>query len=295
MSKLSKALKRVAANRNNSSFIKFFKIPSGKTRVRILPAAASDDKDDWFIPVGQHYNVDKYAVLCPSETNWAGDDCVICQAVSGLRAKGDTDKANEISMRRSFYVRAIVRNNSEATGVQFLRLPSTLFEAIGEIMEEEDYGDVLSPTEGRDIVIKKEGQGFDTKYTAMAKVATSPLAKSKGEIKEIIDSLESFPPMVTPPSEKELLELLLDNGLADEEDDYDEDYEEGDGDDSDVEENDLLADPEDDDEDDSNGDEEDWFEDEEEGDEPDEDSENSGGTELTNSLASSLTKRKKRK
>jgi len=293
MSKLSKALKRVAANRNNSSFIKFFKIPSGKTRVRILPASATDDKDDWFVPVGQHYNVDKYAVLCPSETNWAGEDCVICQASSGLRAKGETDKANEISMRRSFYVRVIVRNNSEATGVQFLRLPSTLFEAIGEIMEEEDYGDVLSPTEGRDIVIKKEGQGFDTKYTAMAKVATSPLAKSKGEIKEIIDSLESFPPMVTPPSEKELLELLLDNGFAAEEDDYDEDYE--DDDDDSGETNALLTDPEEDDDDDE-GEDEDWFEDdEEEGDDSDDDSEDAGGTELTNSLASSLTSRKRKK
>lgn len=306
--RLAEALKNVANSRGSGDFLKFFKIPNGKTRIRILPASAQDDEEEWFIPVGQHYNVDKYAVLCPNETHWAREVCPICQAIEGLKSNGDIEGAKKIALKKSYYIRVLVRNNRDAVGVQYLRLPSTLFEAIGEIVfESEEYGDVLSWSKGRDIMIKRTGQGLDTKYSAAPAANPSPVDASKAVMKEIKDSLESFPPMVTPPSEEELRALIFgsEEEVEDDEDfeDFEEELDEDEG--KPIPE---LIDP--DEEDDTEGDEDPVFGDDEEDDEdwgigPDDDSEddelpalNEDAEEeqkkLKNSLSSRINKRKKK-
>jgi len=227
-SKLNRAMKEIQkANEAASSgnFIKFFKIPVGKTRIRILPASPKDDASDWFIPVGQHFGVSEYAVLCRDVTHWAGEVCPVCQAAAGMRNSGDTEGAKSISSKKAYYVRALVRGNKDATGVQYLRLPTTLFEAIGNdiISETEEYGEVLSWTKGRDIFIKRDGTGLNTKYSAHASVKSTPVLPTNDEMKELRASLESFPAMVTVPTEKELRDIVF--GGEDEEDNFENEFE----------------------------------------------------------------------
>jgi hypothetical protein len=215
-SKLAEALRK-NRERSSKNFLPFFKFPEGKTDIRILPAAKGDDKDDWFLPVGFHYNVDeKRPIGCRYETNWEQERCPICDLVKEMRGDGLNDEANRISVRRQYLVRAIVRGE-EDTGAQIVRLPSTLFQSIGEIVnDEEAFGEVLNPgSKGRYIRVFKTGKNLDTKYSAQALPKNEPaLEKSRlDELKEILSGLTPISSLVEVPSFDEV-EKVVENTIG---------------------------------------------------------------------------------
>jgi hypothetical protein len=212
MSKLTEALRRTR-ERQQSNFLPLFKFPDGKCDIRILPAAtkAGDDSEDWFLPVGFHYNVEeKRPVFCPFETNWAEDDCPICEMVSELRANGMNEEAQKVSVRRQFLVRAIVRGEEEK-GPQVVRLPSTLFTAVGTIVADtEAFGNILHPVKGRDIRVTKTGQGLSTTYSAMPLPKPRKVLDKVQAIKDMLGELTPILDLVQVPSAEELTKLIQD-------------------------------------------------------------------------------------
>jgi len=212
MSKLAEALRRTR-ERSQSNFLPLFKFPDGKCDIRILPAAkaAGDDAEDWFLPVGFHYNVEeKRPVFCPFETNWAEEDCPICEMVSELRSNGMNEEAQKVSVRRQFLVRAIIRGE-EDKGPQAVRLPSTLFTAIGTIISDtEAFGNCLHPTKGRDIRVTKTGTGLGTTYSAMPLPKQRKVLDSVDEIKEMFKELTTITDLVSVPDASELTKLIQD-------------------------------------------------------------------------------------
>jgi hypothetical protein len=269
-SKLAEALRK-NRERSTKNFLPFYKFPEGKTDIRILPAAKGDDPDDWFMPVGFHYNVDdKRPLTCRFETNWEQEECPVCELVKEMRVDGLNDEANRINVRRQYLVRAIIRGE-EDTGAQIVRLPSTLFQAIGELInDEETFGDILNPgSKGRYIRVFKTGKNLDTKYAAQAIPKNEPaLEKSRlDELKDILASLSPIVELVDIPSFEEVEKVVqakigytATSGMG-------ESFEEEDDDDSataDVEIDDFFAD--DDEEDDSEDDPDAWMEDEDDDD-----------------------------
>jgi hypothetical protein len=191
-SKLDRAVRQ--SESTGADFLKLHKWESGDTDIRLLPAAKGDDEDDWFIPIGLHYNMgEKFPILCPYVTEWAGVDCPVCKLVEEFRQNNMNDEANKFSVRKPFYARAIVRGQ-ESEGVQVVRLPSTLFRAITTLVQDtEAYGDVLSPgPKGRDIRIHKTGTNLDTKYQANVLPNQKPALPSK---KLVMDLLADLPPI----------------------------------------------------------------------------------------------------
>jgi hypothetical protein len=212
MSRNSKLAEALRKNRERSSgqFLPFFKFPSGKTVIRILPASAKDDDGDWFLPVGFHYNVDdKRPITCRYETQWAEDNCPVCDMVRELRSDGMNDEAGRIALRRQFIVRAIVRGE-EDKGAQMIRLPSTLFQAVGEIIrDEETFGDVLHPgPKGRDIIVVKTGANLQTEYQANAHPKNVPALPTPEETKALISAFPVIADLVTVPDEEEVAGVL---------------------------------------------------------------------------------------
>lgn len=212
MSRNSKLAEALRKNRERSSgqFLPFFKFPSGKTVIRILPASVKDDDGDWFLPVGYHYNVeDKRPITCRYETQWAEDKCPICDMVRELRSDGMNDEAGKIALRRQFIVRAIVRGE-EDKGAQMVRLPSTLFQAVGEIIrDEETFGDVLYPgPKGRDIIVVKTGQNLSTEYQANAHPKNVPALPTPEETKTLISAFPSIMELVDVPTFEDVNDIL---------------------------------------------------------------------------------------
>ena len=211
-SKLAEALRK-NRERSTKNFLPFFKFPDGKTDIRILPAAKGDDPDNWFLPVGYHYNVDdRRPVTCPYETNWAQEDCPICEVVKEMRTSGMNDEANKISVRRRYLVRGIVRGE-EDEGAQIIGLASTLFQAIGELInDEETFGNILSPGgKGRFIRVIKTGKNLDTKYSAQALPKTEPALESSrfDELKDILLGLTPIETLVVVPGSAELEKIAM--------------------------------------------------------------------------------------
>jgi hypothetical protein len=207
--KLQRAMK-LTRERSNNTFTPTFKFPDGFVDIRLLPASKQDDPDDWFVPVGQHFGLeDKFGVFCPYECMWAEEDCPVCDAVRELRSDGMDDEAKRLSVRRSYFARVLVRGE-EAKGVQVVRLPSTLFTQIGEIMSQQDlFGDILHPgKKGRDIRVTKSGTGLNTKYSSMAMPKTSLALQDIDALKALLANLSPINDLVEVPSKKELEKLV---------------------------------------------------------------------------------------
>lgn len=268
--KLAEALRK-NRERSSKSFLPFYKFPEGKTDIRVLPAAKGDDKDEWFVPVGMHYAVDeKRPINCPYETNWAEDPCPICEMVRELRTDGMNDEANRMSVRRQYLVRAIVRGEEEK-GAQIIRLPSTLFQAVGEFIEDTDeYGNILSPgPKGRDIRVTRVGKDFDTRYSAIPRIKASQALDDKKEVLELLGSFEPIASLVSVPTFDEIEKIIneklgytasIGDSFDDDDDDDDDNVSSDDDDDVDeptgavdAEEVDDFFGEEDDDDDDDSG------------------------------------------
>ena len=216
-SKLTQALEKL--KKDNFSSIDFYRLKNGQNRVRILPASQKDDEDDWFMPVGVHYGIEAYPLICRKETFWADEYCPICDLVNELKAANDPDY-KKMALRKRFYLRIISRD-AGTNQVQLLDVGSTIFKAIAEIIANtEEYDDVLHWIKGRDLIIKKSGQGFDTTYSVLPSVKESPVIAAKTVLdtkKAILDlrdnKLGSFFDIIKVPSETEIMEKLSTSGL----------------------------------------------------------------------------------
>ena len=258
LDRINKVLKN--AERNESTFLNFYKWPDGATKLRILPAAPGADEEDWFYPIGQHFNVEERTpVMCRYETAWAEDDCAICEMVKKLRSDGLDQEAREYGLRRGFIIRAIIRDQEEK-GAQLVRCPSTLFSQIAEMVRDsEDVGDVLEiGKNGVDIKVTKTGTGLGTKYSALPLAKTRPVLSSKKEFDAIMDAFDNFDEMAifAVPSYADQEKLLsdrlgygastmgdsADDDLIDDDDDWDGDDTSAADDDGDM---DLTADDDD--------------------------------------------------
>lgn len=196
--------------KSNRNFLPFYKFPTGRTDLRIVPAPKGADEDDWFLVTGMHYNFnDKTPIYCPHEHNMQESPCAICDMVAEFRKEGMNDEAAKISVRRRVIIRAIIRGQ-EDKGVQIVNLPVTVFTAIYEILQDvETWDDVLSPgPKGRDIRIIKTGQNLNTEYQVQALPKTCPMLPTQGQVTEVMDSLTPILTLIPVPTSEEVAAIV---------------------------------------------------------------------------------------
>jgi hypothetical protein len=205
------AFARKIHEKTNRNFLPFYKFPTGKTDLRIVPPAKGDDEDAWFLAIGQHYNVNDTPVYCPFEHEMNEDPCAICDFVAELRKDGMNDEANRMAVRRRTIVRAIVRGQEEK-GPQIVNLPVTVFMSILEILKDTDtWGDILSPgPKGRDIRIIKTGQNLETKYQVQALPKTVAMFPTQAQVTELLDGLSPIASLVNVPTSAEVAAIVND-------------------------------------------------------------------------------------
>ncbi len=209
-SKLNTTLKK-NAERASRAGTRFFKFPPGKTIFRILPAAPGDDEENWFLYVGNHYGVDperKSPVICRAVTNYAEEECPVCDVVAEMRQSGQNDEAGKISVRRRYLIRALVRGQ-EDRGPQVMDLPITVFTQMGEAIQDEDtFGDILSLKNGRDFIITKSGSGKDTTYVVNAHPKQTRIMRTQQDAMNVINTLTPIEDLVAIPELEEVAKLV---------------------------------------------------------------------------------------
>jgi hypothetical protein len=146
----------------------FWNPPEGDSHIRVMPPWAEDVEEFWFA-TGTHFNVgpDERAVPCPVMSGVA-EACYMDRLVKRL-AKGDDDEKAEAEAMgaRPRYLLNIVDLEKPQNGVQVWPCPKTIFRQLKKFwLNEEDYGDFTSFTEGFDIIVEKIGSGINTKYDA---------------------------------------------------------------------------------------------------------------------------------
>ena len=170
------------------SGVRFFKVPVGKTYVRLLPPRGSDDEDTSFIVRGGTHWLNEQSIACPLLIG-AAKSCFLCNRVAELRASSDSaDKreAADLAVRRRYYANIILPNDPEA-GIQVWEFGPQVAEQIYQYIGDGEYGDISDPDEGYDLIVERTGEGKKSRYRIRCRKSPSALPQ------EIRDQIEDDP------------------------------------------------------------------------------------------------------
>lgn len=154
---------------SNNEFVG--KIPEGESEYRILPPL--ERGGDVFKLIHEHYIevvVDgqkrKRRFVCARSMTKGKQRCPACEENSRLM-KGnavDRNNAKEFQPKPRVYLNVINRDRPE-DGPKILTIPKSVWSDIKKLRTSRRGGDFARPTkEGFDIIIDREGTGFETKY-----------------------------------------------------------------------------------------------------------------------------------
>lgn len=165
----------------------FWSPKEGRSVIRILPEAG--EMEYFFQEVGRHnFPPDnKKSVYCPKFTSHNALPCPVCEIVDDLY-KGDKAlqaMAGNLRVRKSYWMNVIVRGTKEGEedSGPFIYTPGqTVFSSVAALISDPDYGDIMSPTEGLDIIVERTGQGLQTEYQVKPRRNSSPLSNDEKQI-----------------------------------------------------------------------------------------------------------------
>ena len=123
----------------------------GRNLIRLVPYKM--DMDNPFIELYFHYDLGGKNYLSP--TSFQRPD-PIEDFAKKLRASGDSEGwklSKKLSAKMRTYVPIIVRGE-EDQGVKFWGFGKTVYQELLGFMSDPDYGDIVDPTSGRDVLVE---------------------------------------------------------------------------------------------------------------------------------------------
>ena len=168
MRKKMEARKKDLASKGGAKGVIFFK--DGKTRIRPLPVG----KDADFAQEVITFYINEENVISPATF---GEPCAIYEKYQELKKGDDEDKetAEKIKPRRRFYSPSIKYKDEKGKeydkdlGPALAILTNGVYEAMVDLLLDDEGGDFMDEKEGYDIKVQRSGSGMtDTKYSAIA-------------------------------------------------------------------------------------------------------------------------------
>lgn len=166
----------------------WFNPKTGRNVVRILPEVG--DMEYFYQPVGKHQLPGDKQVHCPSFTSEGELPCPVCEIVDQLYKAGDKGSKNladQLRVRKKFWMNVIDRNNEDAGPLIFPAGP-VIFGAISTIIADPDYGDIMDVETGIDLVIERSGEGLSTEYQVNPRRNDSPLSDDDDTAQKWLDN-----------------------------------------------------------------------------------------------------------
>ena len=168
----------------------YISLETGKNVVRLLPG--HPNMSDFYAEVFYHkrqMGQKTVSVVCPNNGDEDNGNCPICAQLEPMRRSKDKKKKELYYSWRAkprYFANAVDRAD-EAPTIKVLAFGTTILKQVLElIVDPEEFGDVLDPREGCDIIIKKTGQKLDTEYTVTPRRQPSPLCETAKEIRALI-------------------------------------------------------------------------------------------------------------
>ncbi len=157
----------------------FWTAKEGKNTVRILPW-----KNVFFFKAILHYGFKRagggkrdmaYPCLLMDEE---AKSCPICDYYEKLSKSSDEDKSKlgqRIRPVTKYYVNLFDRDRLQ-DGIRMFGFSGKMMRTLRGYLEDEDYGDITDPEEGRDVILTREGTGFtSTTYEIRVRAKSSPV------------------------------------------------------------------------------------------------------------------------
>lgn len=154
----------------------FWNPKAGTNKIRILPPW--NDEGIFYKEVVWHYgfNVGGQARAFQCIKSMGGIKCPACQVVARFNDEKDDDiKAivQKMKPKAKWFMNIIDRKMDDGE-VKIFGASFTVARDVLAYFSDEDYGDITDPTEGRDVIIEREGMGFTTKYSV--RIGAKPTA-----------------------------------------------------------------------------------------------------------------------
>ena len=189
-------LERKGGNSTN-----FDKLSNGKNLRRILWPKGTKDLcySEGYIHFGLGGD-GRGSCVC-RKTNNPTNRCPICEYVYQLQKskdKNDRKLADNLRGRKRVYFNVIDRDDSTSDSdiptVKILAVGLTVQRQIITLLCDPDYGDITDPQTGRDITIKRSGQGLNTEYSIIPKPNSTVFstAVSEQELENMMVDLDSL-------------------------------------------------------------------------------------------------------
>lgn len=158
---------------------KFWRPTKNKTIIRILPPLKPNGEKLFYFTHRVHW-VNKIPYECINQTQvdkdgqeHVAENCPICNLAKKLYKLGeggDSESdalARRISGKTRHVVRIIVRGEEESEGkIFFYELPQKIHKMLMDNISSGEWGSVVHPTKGRDLIIIKNGTGVQTDYSS---------------------------------------------------------------------------------------------------------------------------------
>lgn len=183
------------------------KMKDGRNRVRILPGWRGAEDPTFWHDYGQHFikGLDgqiKAVFTCADKTY--GKPCAVCDGLERTIQSSTDDavikKLTEGKARARILVNALLPESDEPNKPVILELPVGVFQSILDLMDE--WGNVLDPAEGRDIIINRTGSGINVEYTAQ------PAAKQTAVAPSVLKNLNNLDDYVREEGEESMRRAL---------------------------------------------------------------------------------------
>lgn len=149
---LNKVKARLTALQTNSSkATHLWKIPPGKSTVRIVPY--SHQPENPFVELFFHYGMNGKTYISPSSF---GRPDPIVEFSNKLKKTGDKEEWNQgrkLEPKMRTYVPILVRGQ-ESEGVKFWGMGKQVYQDILAVIADPDYGDITDLKAGRDITVE---------------------------------------------------------------------------------------------------------------------------------------------
>lgn len=208
----------------------FDKIVSGKNIRRIL--WPKGDNEICYTEGSIHFGLGedgKTSMVCRKTAN-PNNRCPICEYMNTLqRSKNKIDKklADTIKPRKRIYFNVLDRDNKidGEEEIKIMAVGVTVQRQIVGILCDPDYGDITDFETGRDITIRRSGQGLNTEYSTMPKPQPTPASTTMTK-EEIENAMPDLDALWNIPSIEDMENFL--NGENGDDEDFDPQSTEGD-------------------------------------------------------------------
>ena len=215
MAKMKSKLQELESGGKSSKDNLWWRPQEGDQEIRLVPTEDGDP----FKVFHFHYNLGEGArggVLCPKRQ--FGESCPICDFASKLWQEGTDDSkkmAKSLFVRQRFFSPVIDRGNEES-GVRIWGYGKTIYETLLGLVLNPDYGDITDVDNGVDFTLTytlPKSKGAFPQTNLVPKRKSSALAKNKGAIKEMLESVPEIETLFQRKSTsdvKAILEAFLD-------------------------------------------------------------------------------------